>query len=262
MERPGFPDEVLQALLNNYFPMIRGTEDLEQVVPLLTQRGGEFCGCLRVDTELVARACRAGFLPMGESFTGRSILLIKSHTDRCVHDLQPFHVGKSSLRRARGTTLRFSTAFAECLERTVRAHAERWLTDRLCGALVELSKRPRHGVRAVSAELYRGDAMVAGEIGYACGTVYTSLSGFYRESGAGKVQLLALGVALRDSGFTVWDLGMPMEYKFDLGANTLERTAFLALFRDQAAGHECSGRLDAGDAHELLRRERSAQTET
>ena len=264
MNRPGSPDELLKALLNNYFPMIDGADELDQVVPLLKATGGEFCGCLHVDSEIVAVACRAGFLPMGESFTGRDILMIKSHTDRCVHDLRTFRAAKSEVRRARGTSLRFSTSFRECLEHTVAAHEERWLTEPLCRALVDLAHTPLHGVRALSAELYRGGTMIAGEIGYACGAVYTSMSGFYHESGAGKVQLIALGLALREAGFLLWDLGMPMEYKFALGATALGRHDFLSAYRQcsrqtPAGMSERAGSvLGAVDAYELLRAERLA----
>jgi len=257
MTPAGTPNMLLTSILNNYLPMITGPEDLDQVVPLLEDRGGEFCGCVQITPELVAMSCAAGFLPMSQSFSRYEILLIKSHLRRSIHDLRPFHVSKSEVRRARGTTLRFSHATTECLAYTVRAHEEQWLTDPLCDALLQLAEQPRSGVRFVSVELYRGATMIAGEIGYLCGTVYTSMSGFYHESGAGKVQLLALGIALRKAGCTVWDLGMPFAYKSELGTLELDRSSFLERYRSHS--RECANPLAGGDAYELLRTERTTQ---
>ena len=62
--------------------------------------------------------------------------------------------------------------------------------------------------------------LVAGEVAYSVGdrACFTSMTGFSKESSAGSVQLLALGRALQQSGYPVWDLGMEMDYKQDLGA--------------------------------------------
>lgn len=46
------------------------------------------------------------------------------------------------------------------------------------------------------------------------------------------MQLLALGLLLQQRGYDMWDLGMGMEYKYNLGAEDLERHEFLTqLFR-------------------------------
>jgi Leu/Phe-tRNA-protein transferase len=230
------PPALLEQILSSYFPMISGAEELDRVVTLLEQWDSEFCGCVTFDTRMVAQTCKRGFLPMSESFTGHDILLIKSHRRRSVHHLSPLHVSQSDLRRSRGTTLRFSHNFERCLRETVVTHRERWLTDALCASLTQLAGEPHDGVRALSVELYRDESLIAGEIGYQVGAAYTSLSGFYRESGAGKTQLLALGPALRRAGFALWDLGMPMEYKRSLGAELIGREPFLELYRSHATG--------------------------
>jgi hypothetical protein len=68
------------------------------------------------------------------------------------------------------------------------------------------------------------------------------------------VQLLALGVSLRQAGFAIWDLGMPMRYKSELGAAELDRTTFLERYRSHR--DERPGPLLDADAHALLKSER------
>jgi hypothetical protein len=77
----------------------------------------------------------------------------------------------------------------------------------------------------------RRRVLVAGELGYSVGAVYTSLTGFATESGTGTVQLTCLGRWLEASGFLLWDLGMEMEYKFDLGAVLVPRHSFVRSVR-------------------------------
>ena len=81
--------------------------------------------------------------------------------------------------------------------------------------------------------------LVAGELGYTVGAVYTSLTGYSNESSAGSVQMAALGSALQQAGFTVWDLGMDMDYKRDLGACLVERDDFLQLVHTHRVSRDC-----------------------
>jgi Leu/Phe-tRNA-protein transferase len=73
--------------------------------------------------------------------------------------------------------------------------------------------------------------LVAGEIGYTVGGCYTSLSGFRLPDadGAGTVQCCAVAKLLIMCGFKMWDLGMGMIYKYDLGAKDIPRNDFLSL---------------------------------
>lgn len=74
---------------------------------------------------------------------------------------------------------------------------------------------------------------VAGELGYAIGRTYTSLSGFFRRENRawnnfGKLQLVLLARRLKEAGFAFWNLGHPyMDYKLRLGARILDRQSFL-----------------------------------
>src|SRR5262249_53516101 len=88
------------------------------------------------------------------------------------------------------------------------------------------------GVQVHSVEIWEGEELIAGELGYTVGASYTSLSGFHAKSGSGTVQMIALGELLRSQGFTVWDLGMIMKYKIDIGGQILMRSEFLKLFNE------------------------------
>ena len=248
-------DGFFTALLSSTFPMVEGPDDLAAVPAVLDRWNGEFCASLRTDTRMVAAACRAGYIPMGLEIAGREVLLIKSHFLRCVLDLADLHISASARRGARGLTFAVDRDFAGCLAATVAHHPDRWLTAELCAALTLLHDEPLFGVRMHSVEIYARDALVAGEIGMCCGAAYTSLSGFHRRSGAGSVQLAALGCMLEEHGFAFWDLGMEMDYKIRLGARLLPRQVFLAVFAS-ARRREARLRVDAGDCEALLRARR------
>jgi Leu/Phe-tRNA-protein transferase len=90
-------------------------------------------------------------------------------------------------------------------------------------------------VRLHSIEIWQDGKLVAGELGYSVGSIYTSQTGFYTVSGSGSVQLLALGKLLRRRGCTLWDFGMVMEYKTDMGATAMPRAEWRKTIRQAAA---------------------------
>jgi len=108
-------------------------------------------------------------------------------------------------------------------------------------------------VKLYSVEVYNAHTgkLAGGELGYAVGTLYTSLTGFSCEDSAGSVQLGALGKLLWSLGFDMWDMGMSLAYKTKLGAEEMERGVFVdtvkALRKKKLneTGTECILKCDA-----------------
>jgi leucyl/phenylalanyl-tRNA--protein transferase len=207
--------------------LIDGPEALPLVAQVAEAQGIEFCVSLRLDPHMVAATCSHGYMPMAMELAGRELLLIKCHEERCVLDFENLHTSASTLRRARGLSLEIDRDFRGCLESIVEAYPDRWLVSGLCESLEALNETPLLGVQCHSVEVYERGELVAGEVGYSSGAVYSSLSGFHRRSGAGSVQLACLALILERAGFAFWDLGMEIEYKIRMGARTLQRDAFL-----------------------------------
>ena len=216
----------------------------------------EFALSTYLDADAVAAACLAGFMPMSSRFTVhpgfpygkhessiqgasgeeaeiRVFYTPKLHLHRCV--LDPVHTRiRSTTRRACGNfQVSVNRAFDETMAACIDTHGDGWLTPPLTRVFSELHiDRASRQVKFISIELWKDDALVAGELGYAAGGAYASLSGFRSLSGAGTVQLAALAGILSDSGYSVWDLGMPMDYKTALGGHMVRRQEYLPLLRD------------------------------
>merc|ERR1712031_140188 len=76
--------------------------------------------------------------------------------------------------------------------------------------------------------------LVAGEIGYTVGGIYSSCTGFALKNefpGCGTLQLVALGKWLQQRGFALWDLGMALDYKKKLGGKEQPRHMWAACVR-------------------------------
>ncbi|CCI43856.1 unnamed protein product [Albugo candida] len=188
-----------------------------------------FIGCLMYE----------GFLPIATEYGDRHLLLPKLHRKRCVLLLQGviLHIPKNVLKRSKRYHLVFNRSFDEVVEGCHQQHGIPWLYPPIVEAFRAVFDSGKTGetnrnIRFYTVELLDSSTneLCAGELGYTAGKVYTSLTGFTRVSGAGTIQLYALGKALQDAGFEMWDLGMSMKYKLDLGASNVSRDRFLELF--------------------------------
>lgn len=228
-------------------------EELDRVLPLLVDQGlpggGEFLLAeLKADEKtpaVIAILIWHGYLPMAGDLMGSRMLLPKIHHRRCVLAPADVHVGRKVRRKAKGFHLTIGTAWSQVVTAIQQftftmVKGDCWLSDELARAYEAVtgvnSKWRRGGVRFHSIELWHTESgkLVAGEIGYTCGSIYSSCTGFALKeeySGAGSVQLAALGRWLAKSGFAIWDLGMELDYKLELGGQLVPRKEWIRTVR-------------------------------
>lgn len=190
------------------------------------------------DPLLLSHLMYEGFLPIASEYRGECFLIPKLHRKRCILVMEsPEHVPKSVKKRGKKYKLELNQNFDAVVKGCHDQHGISWLYGPIVEGFRKLYEAGEQGVeiypdrhvRFYSVELVdvETNAVVAGELGYTVGRTYTSLTGFSRVSGAGTVQLHALGRLLYLSGFLMWDLGMSMPYKLSLGAEDIERDLFL-----------------------------------
>jgi Leu/Phe-tRNA-protein transferase len=222
------------------------TDDCDLVVDAMleTNYGEEFCLAKDFDEAFIRRLMAAGFLVMsmelkdedsGEENKNEEtepfyILLPKLHLIRSALFFPDLHIKKSIRRFLSQYELQVDTDFDFILDKCVQIHGSDWLTP----PLVEILKSihcDSADARPVSFAVYREGELKAGEIGVVIGRVYTSYSGYYEEDNAGTVQMILMTRWLKENGFAFLDLGMPLDYKTDLGAKDIFPERFVELFR-------------------------------
>jgi Leu/Phe-tRNA-protein transferase len=232
--------------------------ELEAYIPpylrrFVTPYHGEFCYTRTYHHRLVAQLMMEGFLPIATE----GVILPKLHHDRCVIQLpHNLHISKSIRKKSKNFLFTVNRDFDRVVEACRKQHGSRcWLYPELVEVFRDIHDpeyveaviiptcqggtalncqtpvldRQACPVRLYSIEVWneKTGELVAGELGYTVGSIFTSLTGFTAHSGAGSVQLAALGRLLCTLGFSMWDLGMDMDYKQSLGAHNIPRKEFV-----------------------------------
>jgi len=238
------------------FLVILPHDDPHRIVDAMLGTGysEEFCIALNFRADFVARLMKAGFLVMSVRLSeatasseaadsaedtasgepeadGYFVLLPKLHLVRSVLFFDKLHIKNSIKRHLYRFELCFDADFDYIVDRCIAVHGDEWLTPPLVEAIKTIRHNRLHGVYPASFALYRDGKLVAGEFGVIAGKVYTSYSGYYDESDAGTVQLILTTRYLEEHGFAFFDLGMPLQYKTDLGAVDVSPREFVDLFR-------------------------------
>ena len=234
-------------MILNYSPsghiVISAQDDCHAIVDamLATDYNEEFCLAVDFSPDFVSALMEAGFLVMSINLEEKPeaepfyILLPKLHLVRSALFFENLHIKKSIRRFLNKYELRTDSDFDYIIDRCVEKHGADWLTPPLVSCIKKIRQESQAKVYPTSFALYRDERLVAGEFGVICGKVYTSYSGYYDENNSGTVQIILAARFLQEQGFSFFDLGMPLDYKNDLGAVDISPNEFVKLFRGSAS---------------------------
>jgi len=238
----------LKYTLSGYI-YIAPSDDCREVVDAMleTNYSEEYCLADAFDPYFIAKLMEAGFLVMSMNLSKEDpffILLPKLHLVRSALFYENLHIKKSIRKLLPRYELRADTDFDYIIDRCVEKHGDDWLTVPLVDSIKKIRQNAiaNHPARETlspvpyaypaSFALYRDGKFAAGEFGVVCGKVYTSYSGFYDEDNAGTVQLILASQYLQERGVSFFDMGMPLDYKTDLGAVNISPGEFVSIFRE------------------------------
>lgn len=212
---PDFYEDVVRKSLSlGYYPM-----SMEKAIETITERDKYerlYSTVKRDDSGKI-------------TFLARYFMTIRHHEKKMIIDFDNFRFPKKTRRYVKQTfadyTLTFNRNFDLCAEQIIRHYEAEgtWLVPPLLDVFRNIHNNPDSEVSVDSVELWHGDELVAGELGFITHNAYASLCGFHTENNSGTVQMAALGTWLKENGFAYWDLGMEMSYKYIYGAISMNR---------------------------------------
>ena len=179
-----------------------------------------------------------GFIATSINLENKFYLVPEIQFEYAILDFENLHISKKVKKLLNKNDFIFSinTNMKEVIKNIQTHHKSNWLTNEYYEILEKVKeyKNPNIDFELLSIELWDKSKtiLIAGEIGYKIGSVYTSLTGFClkdkKYNNFGKLQMVLLSLYLEKNNFSFWNLGHPyMQYKFDLGAITYKREAFL-----------------------------------
>jgi Leu/Phe-tRNA-protein transferase len=232
---------------------VRPENDTDRIVDYIIRSGyeEEFVVSDSFDPRFLASLMYSGFLVMSVKFDADDgedtedtkackdekedkdfyILLPKHHIKRSVLFFENLHTGKTIKKHLSGYELRAGADYDTIVKKCIQIHGDDWLTEPLVKSMRLIRNLKDTPVLPYSFGLYENNKLIAGEFGVLAGRVYTSYSGYFEKSNCGKVQMILTAQYLRDNNFAFWDLGMPLDYKYSLGAKDIGIAEFFSRFR-------------------------------
>jgi len=191
--------------------------------------------------EFYIKLAYSGFISTTYDTKDALLLLPELQFDYAVLDFKDLHVSKKVQKLFDSDKYIFSqnTHFDDVLISIDKLHKHNWLKGKYIELLkaLHVKNEQRDDFKVMSFEVTCGQTneLVAGEVGYKIGDVYTSLSGFSLRgkeyNNVGNLQMVLLAKHLEQNGYEFWNLGHPnMEYKKKLGAKVYTRDEFLERF--------------------------------
>lgn len=193
--------------------------------------------------EFYIKLAYSGFIATSLETKDGLVLLPELQFEHALLDFKDLHIPKKVQKLLNCDKYIFSqnTRFDEVVDQIDKLHEHNWLKGRYIDLLKSLYEKNdlRDDFKVFSFEVLCSSTkkLVAGEVGYKTGGVYTSLSGFsLREkeyNNFGTLQLVLLAKHLEKAGYAFWNLGHPhMDYKKKLGAKIYSRDEFLKMFEN------------------------------
>ena len=204
--------------------------------------------------EMYALQAVRGFIAVGYTSGIDHLLLPQIQRSYCILNFDRLEPNSRVVKRLKKyqkkLRLCINKNFCEILEAVHLYHGEdSWLSLPYRAVCEELYRRGDMYVevdgktvvfRMCSVGLYAEEELVAGELGYAIGGVFTSLTGFTNTTltpslSIGLIQILSLIKVLEVSGFSFLNLGHPpsstaMRYKQQIGGEIVDRSDFITLW--------------------------------
>lgn len=194
-----------------------------------------------LSTDRLLTAYRSGIFPW---FSPGQPILWWSPNPRTVLYPERFKISRSFAKTLRRGA--FKTTFDQNFPQVIAACAAprasdpgtgTWITSEMQDAYCAL-----HDIGyAHSVEVWRDSALVGGLYGVAIGGVFFGESMFSRVSDASKVGMYSLTRRLSEEQYKLIDCQLPSDHLFRLGAENLEREAFLTELRAALKGGQRPG---------------------
>ena len=173
-------------------------------------------------------AYRAGIFPW---FSGQQPLLWWSPDPRTLLFPDRLHVSRSLRKTLRRENFHvtFDTAFEQVIRHCAMiprtGQNGTWITDEMLQAYCALHRQGQ----AHSVEVWHDGELAGGLYGVAIGAAFYGESMFSRRRDASKIALVKLVDKLAAAGFLFIDCQVVTDHLLSLGAETVDRTAFLGI---------------------------------
>lgn len=225
---------------------IQTEEELDNLESFFVRPDSEYGFGFDFSPEWIDSVCYKGFFPMAdclsnsmdgvEDFPLNEFFLIKHHKERAVLKLTEAHFSKKLSKYSDNLEFSIDEDFEGCVKNILETYKKTWLTPKLVEGFRQLhyGAQTKYGTKVHSVEVWdkNTNELVAGEIGFRNGHLYTSLSGFRKRNHVGNIQMSALCKFLQEKNLEYWDFGMFIPYKVDLGCKLFSRQDFFALHKE------------------------------
>ncbi|ADG92057.1 conserved hypothetical protein [Arcobacter nitrofigilis DSM 7299] len=197
-----------------------------------------YYACEQFSPSLYIKLAKAGFISTTATLANnRSYLLPEIQFEYAILYFENLHISKKIKKLLKKDDYLFvkNRNLNEVIKQINEFHKDSWINEDYKDMLLDIFSNKYDNFELLTFELYdkKDSTLIAGEIGYKIGKVYTSLTGFSNRekkyNNYGKLQLVLLAKLLQKENYEFWNLGHAcLQYKIDLGSNILKRDEFLS----------------------------------